>query len=190
MLFRSLLKIIASDVKNKEPKILDRGLLTDAIMASCSMPGVFAPFKFREEILFDGGVINPLPTEPLLKMGAKKIIAVNVTPSREDILRQYEKIKKEIVTVFPKDIKKKQWFKLKRNFKESFKTNIIDIIFSSIEILQSEVAQKEAQLADVVLHPDTSGLHWLELHRAMDFSRRGEEETRKNLVRIWQVINE
>jgi NTE family protein len=184
------LKIIASDVKNKEPKILDRGLLTDAIMASCSMPGVFAPFKFREEILFDGGVINPLPTEPLLKMGAKKIIAVNVTPSREDILRQYEKIKKEIVTVFPKDIKKKQWFKLKRNFKESFKTNIIDIIFSSIEILQSEVAQKEAQLADVVLHPDTSGLHWLELHRAMDFSRRGEEETRKNLVRIWQVINE
>ncbi|MCK9604705.1 MAG: patatin-like phospholipase family protein [Candidatus Omnitrophica bacterium] len=184
------LKIIASDVKRKEPKILDKGLLSDAIMASCAMPGVFAPFKFKEDILFDGGVISPLPTEPLLKMGAKKIIAVNVTPSREDILRQYEKIKEGITIVSPESPKKKSWLNIKNRFQENFKTNILDIIFSSIEILQSEVAQKEAQLADVVLHPDTSGLHWLELHRSKDFAKRGEEETRRNLARIWQVINE
>ena len=104
-------------------------------------------------------------------MGVKKIIAVNVTPSRQDILRQYEKIKQD----------------MKVNL---FKTNILDIIFSSIEILQSEVAQKEAQLADVVLHPDTSGLYWMELHRSEEFARRGEEETRKNLNKIWQLINE
>ena len=165
------LKIIASDVKKKEPRVFDKGLLVDAIMASCSMPGVFAPFKFKDDLLFDGGVINPLPTEPLFKMGVKKIIAVNVTPSRQDILRQYEKIKQNI----------------KVNL---FKTNILDIIFSSIEILQSEVAQKEAQLADVVLHPDTSGLYWMELHRSEEFARRGEEETRKNLSKIWQLINE
>ena len=124
-----------------------------------------------DDLLFDGGVINPLTTEPLFKMGVKKIIAVNVTPSRQDILRQYEKIKQNI----------------KVNL---FKTNILDIIFSSIEILQSEVAQKEAQLADVVLHPDTSGLYWMELHRSEEFARRGEEETRKNLSKIWQLINE
>jgi len=165
------LKIIASDVKRKEPRVLDQGLLVDAIMASCSMPGVFAPFKFKDDLLFDGGVINPLPTEPLFKMGVKKIIAVNVTPSRQDILRQYEKIKQD----------------MKVNI---FKTNILDIIFSSIEILQSEVAQKEAQLADVVLHPDTSGLYWMELHRSEEFARRGEEEARKNLNKIWQLINE
>ena len=50
------LRIIASDVRRKEPKILDKGLLVDAIMASCSMPGIFAPFKFKEELLFDGDV--------------------------------------------------------------------------------------------------------------------------------------
>jgi NTE family protein len=167
------LKIIASDVKRKEAKILDRGLLVDAIMASCAMPGVFLPFQFKEEMLFDGGVTNPLPTEALLKMGVKKIIAVNVTPSKEDVLRQYEKIKERISGPI-----------------QRFKTNILDIIFSSIEILQSEVAQKEAQLADIVLHPDTTGLYWLELHRASEFAKRGEEETRRQLNRIWQVINE
>ena len=184
------LKIIASDVKRKEPKVLDEGSLVEAVMASCSMPGVFMPFKFKEEFLFDGGIINPLPTEPLFKMGVKKIIAVNVTPSREDILRQYEKIKEQITVTLPQEIRKKKWFALPQYFKNSLKTNILDIIFSSIEILQSEVAKKEAQLADIVLHPDTSGMYWLELHRAREFAKRGEEEARRNLEKIWQVIND
>jgi len=184
------LKIIASDVKRKEPKVFDSGLLADAVMASCSMPGVFTPFKLKGEMLFDGGVINPLPTEPLLKMGVKKIIAINVTPSREDVMRQYERIKQQVTVTLPEALRKKRWFSLKQHFKESFRANILDIIFSSIEILQSEVAQKEAQLADVVLHPDTSGLYWLELHKAEEFAKRGEEEARRNLDKIWQVINE
>jgi len=184
------LRIIASDVKRKEPKVLDKGLLVDAIMASCSMPGVFTPFKFKEETLFDGGIINPLPTEPLFKMGVKKIIAVNVTPSREDILRQYDKLKEQITVKLPQDLRKKRWLDLRRYFKDTFKTNILNIIFSSVEILQSEVAQKEALLADIVLHPDTSGLNWLELHKAQEFAKRGEEEALKKLDKIWQIINE
>jgi NTE family protein len=184
------LRIIASDVKRKEPKVFEKGLLVDAIMASCSMPGVFTPFKFKEEMLFDGGVTNPLPTEALFKMGINKIIAVNVTPSREDVLRQYEKLKDQITPPARQEFKREGLISLKRYFRGVFKTNILDIIFSSIEILQSEVAEKEAKLADVVLHPDTSGLYWLELHRASEFVRRGEDEARRQLDRIWQVINE
>ena len=211
------LKIIASDVKRKEPRVLDKGLLIDAVMASCAMPGVFRPFRLREEMLMDGGVISPLPTEALFKMGVRKIIAVNVTPSRDDILGQFEKIKEQI-TLAP--VQKKGWFtpketspkqtpldskhltgqkgiakfltgfSLKQYFRNKFKTNILDIIFSSIEVMQSELVQKEAQLADIVLHPDITGLNWLELGRGEDFAKRGEEEARRNLDRIWQVINE
>jgi NTE family protein len=187
------LKIIASDVKRKEPRILDKGPLIDAVMASCAMPGVFAPFRFKGEMLFDGGIINPLPTEPLLKMGVKKIIAVNVMPTREDIVRQYERLKEQItIGVVPKKgiAKFLMGFTIRQGLKRIFKTNILDIIFSSVEILQSEVAEKETQLADVLLHPDISGLYWLELHRAREFAKRGEEEARRNLTKIWQVINE
>jgi NTE family protein len=183
------LKIVASEVKRKETKVLESGSLVDAIMASCTMPGVFAPFKFNQEVLFDGGVVSPLPTEPLLKMGVRKIIAVNVTPSREDILGQYEKIKTEMASSLAM-VRKRKWFSLKQYLRDKFKSNILDFVFSSIEILQSEVAQQEAQIADVVLHPDTSGLYWLELHKAKEFAKRGEEETRRNLDKIWQVVNE
>ena len=184
------LRVIASDVKRKESRVFDKGLLVDAIMASCAMPGVFAPFKFKNELLVDGGIINPLPTEPLIKMGVKKIIAVNVTPSREDIMRQYAKIKEEITVILPQDLKKRRWFNFKEGLKNAFKNNIVELIFSSVEILQSEVASKEAQLADVVLHPDTSGMYWLELHRSKEFAKRGEEEARRKLDKIMQVVNE
>lgn len=184
------LKIIASNVHKKEPKIIDKGSLVDAIMASCSMPGVFAPFKFKEEVLFDGGVTYPLPTEPLVQMGIKKIIAVNVTPSREDILMQLKKLKDGIspdLAVVPAPAKVLSIFTRLKNL---FSFNIVDIIFSSVEVLQSEVARKEGELADIVLHPDTTGLFWLELHKAAEFARRGEEEARKHLDQIWQLVNE
>jgi len=183
------LKIIASNVHKKEPKIFDKGLLVDAIMASCSMPGVFAPFKFKEEILFDGGVTYPLPTEPLMQMGIRKIIAVNVTPSREDILKQLARLKETIPAVGQANQLQKG-FNFFSWLKGILNLNIVDIIFSSVEVLQSEVARREGELADIVLHPDTTGLFWLELHKADEFARRGEAEARKHLDEIKQLINE
>jgi NTE family protein len=184
------LKIIATDVHKKEPKILDKGFLVDAIMASCSMPGVFAPFKFKEEVLFDGGVSYPLPTEPLMQMGIKKIIAVNVTPSREDILKQLKRLKTGVAAEFSGDIQKTRRPGLLGRLISFFNLNIVNIIFSSVEVLQSEVARKEGELADIVLHPDTTGLFWLDLHRADEFAKRGEAEARKHLDKIWQLVNE
>ncbi|MFA5362909.1 MAG: patatin-like phospholipase family protein [Candidatus Omnitrophota bacterium] len=195
------LKIVASDVKRKEWRILDKGLLIDAIMASCAMPGVFMPFKFREEMLCDGGVIMPMPTEPLVEIGVRKIIAVNVTPSREDVLRQFKQMKENAagadkspaVEKFPK---KDAWydlllkFSLKDYVKDRLKTNILDIVFSSFEIMQSEMVNKEAQFADVVLHPDVGGLHWMELNKAEEFALRGEAEAKKHLDRMRALIKE
>ncbi len=180
------LKIIASDIKKKEPIVLDKGLLSDAIMASCAMPGVFHPFKLSGQMLMDGGVTNPLPTEVLFKMGVSRIIAVNVTPSREDIRRQYEVMKEQLAH----SRKNRTWMGIKNFFQEGVKNNIIDIVFSSIEVMQSELVQRESELADIVLHPDTSGLHWLQLHRAEEFARRGEEEARRNLEVIHQIVRE
>jgi hypothetical protein len=79
---------------------------------------------------------------------------------------------------------------VRSHFLNKFKTNILDIIFSSFEIMQSEVAKQESQLADIVLHPSTLGLHWLELDKAVQFAKRGEEEMRENLDKVKQLIKE
>jgi NTE family protein len=183
------LKVIASDIKKREPIVIDKGALLDALMASCAMPGLFRPFRFKDDLLLDGGVTNPLPTEVLFKMGVKKIIAVNVTPSEADIIRQNNRIKEQVrlnQDRITKDTKRN----LISYLKDRFNTNIFDIIANSFEVLQSEMSKKEAQLADVVLHPDMQGLHWLELDKAREFTKRGEEETRRNLTQIKQLVNE
>lgn len=183
------LKIVASNIRKKEPLVIERGPLVDALMASCSMPGVFTPFRFREEILYDGGIIHPLPTEPLFMMGVKKIIAVNVTPSRNDIIRQHEKLKADFSSA-DEASRQRRWLDLKGYLRDRLKVNILETVFASIEFMQSELAQREAQFADIVLHPDTQGMHWLELSRAREFAKKGEEEARKNLDKIWKLVNE
>jgi predicted acylesterase/phospholipase RssA len=159
------------------------------------------PFKFREEMLFDGGVMMPMPTEPLVEMGVKKIIAVNVTPSREDVARQLKQMKEsaasaEKLAPAAQISRKDAWyelisrFSLKNYVKDRLKTNILDIIFSSFEIMQSEMVNKEAQFADIVLHPDVGGMHWMELNKAEEFVRRGETEAKKHLDLIRGLIKE
>lgn len=183
------LKVIASDIKKREPIVIDRGQLLDALMASCAMPGLFRPFRFKEDLLLDGGVTNPLPTEVLFKMGVKKIIAVNVTPSKENIIDHNNKMKEQ-VRLSQDKIRKGGRGDLFAYLKNKFSNSIFDIVSNSFEVLQSEMSQKEAQLADIVLHPDTRGLHWLEIDKAREFAERGEKEARKNLDKIKQLISD
>jgi len=180
------LKIIACGLRQKRSIVIEKGYLVDAVLASCAMPGVFRPVQLKEELLVDGGILNPLPTEVLLKNNIRKIIAVNVTPSPQDILNALKK------GYTPKEniLRKKGFLGLKWHFRDIFKVDILDFIFGSIEIMQSEMAQQESEVADIVLHPDVSGLKWLEFYRAREFIQRGIEEARRNLNKIKELIKE
>ena len=85
---------------------------------------------------------------------------------------------------------KKRSFSPLNYFRNKFRVNILDIIFSSIEVMQSEIEKTESRLADVVLHPDLSGLFWLELHKAREFAERGEKEARRHLAKIKELSEE
>lgn len=183
------LKILASNIKTKESIIIDKGPLVKAVMASCAMPGVFRPVRFKEELLLDGGILNPVPVEVLIKSKINKIIAVNLTPSREDILVTCEKMQEKIPQIKQNIKRKFGIFGFKWCIKDLFKTSIFDFIFGSIEIMQSEIAKKETNLADIVLHPDTSGINWLEFSKVDELIKRGEQEAEKNIAKIKQLIN-
>ena len=162
------LKIIASDIKRKEAVVIEQGRLIDAVMASSAIPGVLCPFKKLEDFLVNGGIFYPLPTEILTAAGTKKILAVNVTPSKADILKESADF-------------------LNRKYK---KNNILKLIFGSIEVMQSQIADKEAQYADVILHPDISGVSWTEFNKVEELAKRGEAEARRNLSKIWKLVRE
>ncbi|MFA5875823.1 MAG: patatin-like phospholipase family protein [Candidatus Margulisiibacteriota bacterium] len=78
------LKIVASDLQNGEPVVLDEGKVNVAIRASVSVPGIFSPVKVKGRFLVDGAAISPVPVSVLQQSGANIVIAVNVNSPLND----------------------------------------------------------------------------------------------------------
>jgi NTE family protein len=65
--------------RGDEVVLKDSGDLLFAILASCAVPGVFAPLRDSGgRLLVDGGVISPMPTDAVKQMGADIVIAVDL----------------------------------------------------------------------------------------------------------------
>ncbi len=72
------LTVCATDPFGKKPDYLTDGQLIDAVMASISIPGLVPPYKIGKKFYVDGGVMDPVPTQPLLDAGLKKVVGVNL----------------------------------------------------------------------------------------------------------------
>ncbi len=72
------LAIVATDVEKGKRVVLTSGNLTEAIRASCSLPGIFIPRRINGRLLVDGGLIDSVPTRVAQQMGASFIIASDV----------------------------------------------------------------------------------------------------------------
>ena len=66
------------DIMKGELFVLNRGSLANAARASSSIPIIFNPLSIDDQVLVDGGMIDPVPIDVVRSMGADYIIAVNV----------------------------------------------------------------------------------------------------------------
>lgn len=60
--------VVATDLIRGEPVIFSNGKLFEAVIASASIPVIFAPVKLNDKLLVDGGILNNFPVEPLIKI--------------------------------------------------------------------------------------------------------------------------
>lgn len=70
---------VATDILNEEEILFDKGSLYDAIRASISIPGLFQPVKRDGRILVDGGVVNPLPLDRVVRREGDILAGVDVS---------------------------------------------------------------------------------------------------------------
>lgn len=57
---------------------LRSGPLVDAVRESVSIPGLFLPLRHQDQLLVDGGLVNPVPVSLARAMGADLVIAVDL----------------------------------------------------------------------------------------------------------------
>lgn len=184
-------KIVAVDAVAMRPVVFDSGRLLDAVMASIAIPGVFPPYRIGPRSYLDGGILNPLPTNVLVEGGARKIIAVNVLPSAEEIERTYELLSRKAKgTHFDRPWPARAWSQLRSRWHDLLTPNIFDVIVSSVQVMEYQLALASSlSQADVTLHPDVTAVSWSDFRHVYDLIYRGEEETYFHLSEIKELLH-
>jgi NTE family protein len=77
-------RCVATDLVKGREVVFSSGPLFDALRATMSIPGLFAPLRLGEQVLVDGGVLNNLPIDVVKGMGAEVIIAVGLDTPGSD----------------------------------------------------------------------------------------------------------
>jgi len=71
-------RVIATDIATGKMVVIEKGNLGKAILGSMSIPGVFAPVKYNNYLLVDGGLTNNIPIKAVKDLGADIVIAVDI----------------------------------------------------------------------------------------------------------------
>lgn len=117
---------VAADIISGQPVIIRKGSLAESIRASCSMPGIFQPFKKGKKFLVDGGFVHPVPVQTARRMGASKVIAVNLSWKH---------------------------FPPKDKNKDDDKIPITSILYSAFDVMSYYLAKYDIKKADIVIEP-------------------------------------
>ena len=187
------LRVVVYDLFHRKEIVIGEGSLVDAVCKSVAIPGVINPIMEGKQMIIDGGVLNPLPTNVLADMDIKKIIAVNVLQSPEEVdwsqKREDENLIKCFNLPFARHPFKFIGFRLGRIATKIFTPNIADIIVRTLQATEFVIAEQSAKQADVLIHPDLRGIQWFELFEVNELINRGEESAQKSLPAIKALVN-
>lgn len=76
-------RAVAADIFTQNEVIMDKGILSDALRATLSVPFFYRPIKIKDKFLFDGGLYNNFPIDVAKEtFDPDVIIGVNVSSKK------------------------------------------------------------------------------------------------------------
>jgi NTE family protein len=69
---------VAASIERAAEHWFEAGELTDAVLASCAVPGILPPVRIGDEHYIDGGIVNSIPVSRAVTLGARKIYVLQV----------------------------------------------------------------------------------------------------------------
>ena len=148
------LKIISTDIASGKDVISEEGNLIDALIKSCSIPGIMEPVIEGQRVIVDGGVSMPIPISPLLE-SCDVTVAVDIGVYKFDNLKN---------------------------------PNAKSIKIRSDIITSNRLKLKQVSDADLVIRPDTNGLHWSRFDAGEILLENGKIEGRKQMSILNNLI--
>ena len=188
-------RAVTTNLMTGEEVVISDGDLVEAIRASIAVPGIFTPARRGDDLLVDGGLVNPVPVSVCRTMGAERIIAVDLNYGRvKDTRAKNSTVKEKSALASQRpNFDAGQIFEwLERNTKQfdielpnplkawmerHALPNVFDVLGNTLGIIESQIAATRLQVdkPDLLIQPNVGDI------RFMDFVHAGEmiEEGRR-----------
>lgn len=176
---------VATELETGMEVWISKGRLFDAIRSSISLPLFFTPVERRENLLVDGGVVNPVPIAPTFDDDTDLTIAVNLGGKP----KQEHSTSKELVAVEnPKKTpgKFKRWMKKVKSRVSSRWDKYLgtyDVAYQTFDAMQSTIARQKlaAYPPDLVIEIPRNACRTLEFDRATEMIELGRKVAEESL---------
>jgi NTE family protein len=173
--------MVATDLETGQKVVLKSGNILDALRASISIPGLFAPARVKNRWLVDGGLVDPVPVSVARAVGADIVVAIDLSSGiiskqkrkkqktqNEKTLVGQEEGKNELIKKLS-DYYEKAGLSFKNKIndllkKEASTPDIIESVTTSINIMQDRITRINLAVTppDVLIQPHLGELKMLD----------------------------
>ncbi len=199
--------MVATDLHNGEKVVLKSGNLLQALRATMSVPGLFAPARVRGRWLIDGGVVDPVPVGVARATEADVVIAVDlnssITSSRmktqsvtesETTAEEDTKFKSELLTKLSDYYESAEVaFREKINRllgRDVDIPDIIDTVMTSINIMQERITRINLAVEppDILVQPRLGNLKMMDFDQVNLTVEEGYISTKEKMKDIKALL--
>ncbi|MCG0239850.1 MAG: patatin-like phospholipase family protein [Firmicutes bacterium] len=188
--------VVATDLATGKPVILRTGPIAEAVRASVSVPGLFAPAVVGGRALVDGGLVELVPVTALRELRPARAVAVDVSSSADLWTRAANRARLSVGRV------RRHWRRLQRiaaglvpgaaltllaghSRGEGQGWSLVRTVLTAFDITEAQLQRgAPAAAADLVIRPAVEGFHGHQFYRAAEIIAAGRAAARQALPLI------
>ena len=178
---------VATDLATGKEHWLREGLVSNAVRASCTVPGLFRPVLHEGRYLVDGSVVNPIPVSLCRAMGAEVVIAVDLG---SHMGRRFPLDRQEASAATSRRHRLFNVIGPSPRPQIPSPPSIVDTMLGAIDVMQERIAQARlvTEPPEVVIAPRLGQLGPFEYHRAALAIAEGREAVALMLPAIHEAL--
>jgi NTE family protein len=158
---------VTTNLSRARAEIHDQGRLAHWVGASMSVPGIAPPIVYRGDLLVDGGVLMPVPSDVLADLGRGPVLASDV--SADETFRDSDD-----GSTHPAQAERARWGSAEN-------INIFRILYRTATLSTPEALRARADRADCYMRMPVSGVGMFDWAVFDDAIRRGREHALRKL---------
>ena len=201
------LMMVATDLTTGKKVVLKSGSILEALRATMSVPGLFAPVKIKDRWLVDGGIVDPVPVGVARALEADVVIAVDLNSGIISERRKTRSRRRAVKKAGDPPSYKSELFQKLHDYyetaefsftdkisemlkKESATPDIIETVMCSINIMQERITRINLAVEppDVLIQPHLGHLRMMDFDQVENSIEEGQAAVNDKIEEIKALL--